>query len=256
MLDRDKHIKEVLARFGEDFETNTWQLPGGKSRAILHPCVERMAAKAGIRFEQPDIVSAAPDNVVIIVTGYMGDASIWSFGEASPRNNKNAYVFSMAEKRGKGRVALKLLGLHGLLHDETETFVEDDKPARRERPAGNGEVKSSAAAKREGVWPQIEAGIAGCKDSEALLAWAATVQGGLSAKWQEQSQEAWGNALADKLADECHTPSETRQWGVVHAKSIEAMPMEWISTARAVCTEHIKALRVAADKAALEAAHV
>jgi hypothetical protein len=123
----DNRIAEILKKYGEDIKANTWLAPGGKSLCIKHDCVERMAAKAGVGFLPPDIISSDPNNVVIIVVGQMGDApKTWSFGEASPKNNKNQYPYAMAEKRAKDRVALKLLGLHGLVYSEEE--ADDFKP--------------------------------------------------------------------------------------------------------------------------------
>lgn len=120
-MSADTQIKEILDRYGENFAESTWVVPGGKARAIKHPAIERMAAKAGIRFDLPQIIDASPENVVIIVSGSMpGAEPVWSFGEANPKNNKNAYFYAMAEKRAKGRVALKLLNLHGLLYSEEE----------------------------------------------------------------------------------------------------------------------------------------
>src|SRR5690606_35046747 len=121
----------------EDFASNTWVVPGGKARAIYHKCIERIIAKSGIYFFDPEIVRATESEAVILVKGAMdvkeeGSSDFksiteWSFGEASPKNNKNAYMWSMAEKRGKDRVALKLIGLHGLVYSEEE--AEDFKNA-------------------------------------------------------------------------------------------------------------------------------
>jgi hypothetical protein len=134
MSNADAQIKEILAKYDEDFASNTWVVPGGKARAILHKCIERIVAKAGIRFALPQIVSAAPENVVLVVTGRLGELEDWSFGEASPKNNKNAYPYAMAEKRAKDRVALKLIGLHGLLYSEEE--ADEFKESRpRAEPA-------------------------------------------------------------------------------------------------------------------------
>jgi hypothetical protein len=140
----EEQIKEILASHGEDFLSNTWIVPGGKSRAIHHHCTERMAAKEGIKFSMPEIVSADPNNVVIIVKGTASTGTeAWSFGEASPKNNKNSYPFSMAEKRAKDRVALKLLKLHGLVYSETEADEfkrPDDPPAVKQRVANAREA--------------------------------------------------------------------------------------------------------------------
>ena len=38
-----------------------------------------------------------------------------TYGEASPKNTRNAYPYVMAEKRAVDRAILKLLGLHGFV---------------------------------------------------------------------------------------------------------------------------------------------
>lgn len=147
MSNADKQIKDILSKYDEDFASNTWVVPGGKARAIFHKTIERMAAKAGIWFSKPEIISATPDNVVIIVTGRMGDErEEWSFGEASPKNNKNAYPYSMAEKRGKDRVALKLIGLHGLLYSEEEAEEFRQSAPRAGADQAGGEASNRAAS--------------------------------------------------------------------------------------------------------------
>jgi hypothetical protein len=131
-MNADDHIKTILAKYGEDFSAETWLVPGGKARAIKHKCIERMAVRAGIKFLRPIIIDASPDNVVLVVAGLMDDQEEWSFGECSPKNNKNQYPYAMAEKRGKDRVALKLIGLHGLLYSEEE--AEDFKAPTETAP--------------------------------------------------------------------------------------------------------------------------
>lgn len=144
-MSADTQIKEILDRYGENFAESTWVVPGGKARAIKHPVIERMAAKAGIRFDLPQIIDASPENVVIIVSGSMpGAEPVWSFGEANPKNNKNAYFYAMAEKRAKGRVALKLLNLHGLLYSEEE--ADDFRQAKPARTSETPEPKPDAPA--------------------------------------------------------------------------------------------------------------
>lgn len=139
MSPADKAIAEILKRYGEDFSANTWVVPGGKARAIQHKCIERMCIEAGITFDPPTMVRAEADWCVMVVTGHItiGDVkrTEWSVGEAAPKNNKNAYPYSMAEKRGKDRVALKLIGLHGLLYSEEEADDFRQSSSRQiERP--------------------------------------------------------------------------------------------------------------------------
>jgi hypothetical protein len=131
----DKTISEVLSKYGETPKDACWDCHG--VWVVYHKAIERMAARAGIAFDQPTVIEANTQakTATIVVTGTMGDRAEWSFGEASPANNKNAYPFAMAEKRAKDRVVLKLLGLHGLAYseDESDDFKDTAAPSR-----GNG----------------------------------------------------------------------------------------------------------------------
>jgi hypothetical protein len=252
----DPRIAEILKHYDEDPHDACWDCHG--TWVVYHRAVERIAARAGITFDPPTILRAERDEAVILVHGELKGRRDWDIGEClvgvNYRVSKNmaAYVWAMATKRARDRLVLKLIGLHGLLYSEEE--ADGFKEGNDARPNGAetaGPVKSSRQAKKDGVWPQIEAAIDGCEDSFTLLSWGSDAQSTLktlSTTWQEQAQELWGKALAAKLVDECHTPAETRQWGVDHAKSIEAMPMDWINTARQVCSEHIRALRDQAAK--------
>jgi hypothetical protein len=124
----DPKIGEVLRKHGFDASA-CWDCHG--VWVIYHKVLERIAALEGIKFDQPLVVEADGANKIaaLCVTGHLGDLTEWSIGEAAPSNNKNAYPFAMAEKRGKDRVILKLIGLHGLAYseEEAETF-KDNKP--------------------------------------------------------------------------------------------------------------------------------
>ena len=75
---------------------------------MMHRGCESVAQQMGIVFDEPKVLLAESDSIAILVTGHVGDESSWSVGEASPKNNKNAYPWAMAEKRAKDRVILKL----------------------------------------------------------------------------------------------------------------------------------------------------
>jgi hypothetical protein len=123
-----------------------------------------MAAKAGVRFHRPEMVVNDPEKrtVVVCVEASMGEATEWSFGEVSPANNKNAYPYAMAEKRAKDRVALKLLGMSGLVYSEEEADdFRNSRPAApatgndnasQEPPQAEPPAKSSAQLKRDNAW--------------------------------------------------------------------------------------------------------
>ncbi len=146
MSQLDPRIETIRKQYdlrADDF----WKLPQGRDVWLVkHSAIEVIAAKAGVTFDMPEIVqaNAAEKTAVIIARGFMGDRSEWSFGEATPYNNKNTYPFAMAEKRAKDRVVLKLVGLHGLAYSEDESDDFKEPPA-----------KSSAQLKREGSWETI-----------------------------------------------------------------------------------------------------
>jgi len=133
-----KLVGDVLKEIGETPDTACWELPQNKTLVVLHKALERVAAHKNITFDPPTIVESDINskNVVIVVTGHLGDKSEWSFGEAAPYNNKNAYPFAMAEKRAKDRVILKLVGLHGHVYseDEADDFKEARPPSINDAP--------------------------------------------------------------------------------------------------------------------------
>ena len=130
MRTADKQIADILVRYGEPFGGNVWRVQG--TAVIYHKTLERIAAQAGITFDPPTLVRAERDEAVILVTGRLPGAKggaervEWSIGEALVNVNyrvsgrQAGYVYAMAEKRGKDRVILKLLELHGLVYSEEE----------------------------------------------------------------------------------------------------------------------------------------
>lgn len=142
----DSRLEELLKKYGED-NKSVWDCHG--TWVAYHAAVERMAAKANIIFEPPTMIvnDYQSKTVVVCVKAAMAEKSEWSFGEVSPANNKNSYPYAMAEKRAKDRVALKLLGMAGLVYSEEE--ADDFKPDQQ-APA-----KSSAQLKRDGAWEEV-----------------------------------------------------------------------------------------------------
>ena len=143
-------IRNVLERYGLDADTSCWDCHG--SMVIYHKACQIIAMQAGIEFGMPTIVHSDPEkkSVVILVEGVMpvGDAHrrMWSFGEATPANNKNSYPFAMAEKRAKDRVILGLAGIHGYVYSESEA-----EEFATSAPKGNG-----TAAVREAMKEQMK----------------------------------------------------------------------------------------------------
>lgn len=116
-----KEIVEFMTKYKVS-DDEVWPVPGGKSYAVKHKALERVAAQLGISFERPSVIACDLNlkSAVFCVFGKLNDRTEWSFGEASPANNKNAYFAAMTEKRARDRVILKLLNLHGDLYSEDE----------------------------------------------------------------------------------------------------------------------------------------
>ena len=93
---------------------------------ITRAGIDKIQAANNIQIEyELSNLSEDHSHCLIKAVGKMGDNVIQTFGEASPKNTKNAYVVSMAEKRAMSRVVLKLAGFyqHGIFsEDESDDF--------------------------------------------------------------------------------------------------------------------------------------
>ena len=186
----DPRLIEILTKYGEDANEALWDCHG--TWVAYHKAIERIAAKASIAFDMPQIIeaSSADKTVAIAVSGRMGDRMEWSFGEATPSNNKNAYPYAMAEKRAKDRVVLKLVGLHGLVYSEEES--DDFKPV--DAPA-----KSSASLKKAGSWEALKAEL----DSDFADCHSVVSLGRLRADYREKAiNQQWPKAWLEALKNE------------------------------------------------------
>lgn len=136
----DPLLVDILKRYDLTPKDALWDCHG--TLVIYHRYLERIAAKAGITYDPPQIIEAksADKIVAICVVGRMDGRSEWSIGEAAPGNNKNSYPYAMAEKRAKDRVILKLVGLAGFVYSEDE--ADDFKNG----PKGAVEVETPPAA--------------------------------------------------------------------------------------------------------------
>lgn len=95
--------------------------------------VDKIQAKNNIHIKY-EIQNLAEDHSYCLLkaTGTMrtgGDKykEIESYGECSPKNNKNSYPVSIAEKRAMSRVVLKLAGFYELgiyAEEESEDFKQ------------------------------------------------------------------------------------------------------------------------------------
>lgn len=157
MAKLDPRIEAVRVKYdlGQD---DFWELPQRKGTWIAkHAALEVAAAKAGIRFDPPQIIEAYGEQgvVAICVQGHMDNRSEWSIGETNTTNYKvsgkqPAYPWAMAEKRAKDRVILKLIGIHGLVYSEDE-----------------GDFKLTKANARQ-IFAELQEDLRGCRGLKEL----------------------------------------------------------------------------------------
>ena len=124
-----ENVTAALKEIGLRSEDCLWDSHG--SWVLKHSACERLAANQGVTFDEPNVVHSDPEkgSVIIMLKGYLGNKSEWTFGEATPKNCKNSYPYAMAEKRAKDRIILKLIGCHGEVYSEAESdeFEDDTK---------------------------------------------------------------------------------------------------------------------------------
>jgi hypothetical protein len=165
-----KEIRELFQRHGlEVSRSDIWEVQGNP--VIRHKAVERLGAVIGIEWHWPQILRAEKDEAVMIVTGKVGERLEWSVGEAAIGQNykvsgrQAAYVFCMAEKRGRDRVILKLAGLHGVYsEEEADDFKQE---AKAEEPQSVTPTKDSRSVYVENSLNLIEQ----IQTPEAVSAW-------------------------------------------------------------------------------------
>lgn len=171
-----------------------WEVRTGGAWAVKHAALERVATERGITFASPVVLEAkGQDKVVALcIIARMGERSEWSIGEAAPGNNKNAYPYAMAEKRGKDRCILKLLNSHGTLYSEAEAdeFRENPhttkpsdiyEPTEHDEngqpidniPNGDPNIKPLPKKNAKEIFTACQAEIRACLSVEELEQWGA-----------------------------------------------------------------------------------
>ncbi len=175
-----KRLLDFMAAHKIDHD-EVWEVRAGGAWAIKHSALERVAAEKNITFEPPHVVesSGLEKVVAILVTAKMGTRYEWSFGEASPANNKNAYCYAMAEKRGKDRCVLKLLNAHGTVYSDAEA----DEFSQNE-----GKSAYLPAAASQDIYKKLQKEIQECVSREQLQVWMKANKGRiqvLKPDWQD-----------------------------------------------------------------------
>jgi hypothetical protein len=143
-----KKMTELFAKYelGKPVaKVDYWSLPQNQKALILHhTACEKLSAKAGIIYKQPEWLATGQDgNWVCLTSGYLPEAPEnvqWTVGEVNninypePTRGRSHYPASMAEKRAKDRLVNKLLELaeHGIMSDQESSMLSRDYNAENE----------------------------------------------------------------------------------------------------------------------------
>jgi hypothetical protein len=126
----DKRVEKILKQYLPDdmaLKDAVWKHKQSGLYIASHKALEIVAAEAGVTYDNPQVLELNLDakTCAVLVTGRLKEACEWSIGESATYNTNIGYPCSMAEKRGKDRVILKLLGIHGFIYSEEE--IEESK---------------------------------------------------------------------------------------------------------------------------------
>lgn len=156
-------VMDFMSKYKIDSD-EIWEVHGA-TWVVKHKALERVAVEVGVSWLRPDVVTCDLANKIAVICAYgkMGEREEWSFGEASPANNKNSYPMAMAEKRARDRVILKLLVSHGALYSESEAdeFAE-------QRPEKRGELPKKDA---KGIYAKLQTEIQSAMSRDQLKEW-------------------------------------------------------------------------------------
>ena len=136
----DEAVK-IFKELGIKGNEATWDCHG--TPVVLHKYIEIIGAKLNVSIDSLDVVEAITEKGIVSMkcVASIKDRQVISYGECSPKNNKNAYPYAMAEKRAVDRCILKLANLHGFVYSENE--IDDDakksKPKTEEKKLINDE---------------------------------------------------------------------------------------------------------------------
>lgn len=120
----DPIVKDILNELKFNPSECLWEKHG--ATCMKHRYIEIAGQNKGVVINSLDEVekNSAEGVVAIKCTASLGKTKVITYGEATPKNNKNGYPYAMAEKRAVDRAILKLIGIHGFVYSDDEV---DDK---------------------------------------------------------------------------------------------------------------------------------
>jgi len=135
----DPIVKDILQELKFNPSECLWEKHG--ATCMKHRYIEIAGQEKGVIIESLDEVekNSAEGVVAIKCTASLGKSKVITYGEATPKNNKNGYPYAMAEKRAIDRAILKLIGIHGFVYSDDEVDdkfenVEVKKTETKEQP--------------------------------------------------------------------------------------------------------------------------
>jgi len=135
----DPIVKDILQELKFNPSECLWEKHG--ATCMKHRYIEIAGQEKGVVIESLDEVekNSAEGVVAIKCTASLGKLKVITYGEATPKNNKNGYPYAMAEKRAIDRAILKLIGIHGFVYSDDEVDdkfenVEVKKTETKEKP--------------------------------------------------------------------------------------------------------------------------
>ena len=116
----DPIVKDILNELKFNPDDCLWQKHN--ATCMKHRYIEIAGQIKGVIIESlEEIEKNSKEGVVAIkCTASLKDNRVITYGEATPKNNTNAYPYAMAEKRAIDRAVLKLIGIHGFVYSEDE----------------------------------------------------------------------------------------------------------------------------------------
>jgi hypothetical protein len=115
---RNPVAEDFLQQLRKDYDLSDkdfWYHAESDCWILYHDACMRIAYLAGVEFDKPEWISAgANGHWAVVVSGTLDSRSTWTTGEASVETSYSPYFCAMAEKRGKDRLVLDLLGAYAL----------------------------------------------------------------------------------------------------------------------------------------------
>ena len=120
----DKRVTAILKGLGLTKEESLWDCHG--TWVMYHRYIEIAGVKKKISIDDLSEIETNSEKGIVVIKckASLEKMKVITYGEASPKNTRNAYPYAMAEKRAIVRAILKLIGLHGFIYSEDELDVK------------------------------------------------------------------------------------------------------------------------------------